>query len=40
MPPDVSIFRWMAVLDGFLERLSKVLLFKKDEPLTLTFVWH
>jgi len=40
MPPDISIFRWMVVLDGFLEGLSKVLLVKKNEPLNLTFVWY
>ena len=35
MPPDVSIFRWMIVLNEFLEGLSKVLLGKKNEPFKL-----
>ena len=38
MSPDVSIFRWMAVLNALLEGLSKVLLVKKNEPLKLMFV--
>jgi hypothetical protein len=38
MSPDVSIFRCMAVLEGFLEGLSKVLLVKNDAPLKLMFV--
>jgi len=37
MPPDVSIFRWMAGLAGFLEGLSKMLLVQKEKPLKLMF---
>jgi|SRR6476469_3298769 hypothetical protein len=35
MPSDVSIFRWMAVLDSLLEGLSTMLLVKKDVSLKL-----
>ena len=38
MLPDVLIFRWMAVLDGFVQGLSKMLLVKKDEPFKLMLV--